>query len=93
MKITLINILNLRHELGSDAYWECMIRAQTGPENHQAGTCSLGKVVDPELRVFDVQNLRVADASIIPILPNSNPSAAIIAIAEKAADMISRQSL
>ena len=45
-------------------------------------------VVDPQLRVHGVPNIRVADASIFPNVPNCNPVAAIIMIAEKASDMI-----
>lgn len=45
-------------------------------------------VVDPELKVHGIENVRVADASIFPIVPNSNPVAAIVMIAEKASDMI-----
>ncbi|XP_015112864.1 glucose dehydrogenase [FAD, quinone] [Diachasma alloeum] len=83
-----------RYHFGTDAYWECMIRTQTGPENHQAGTCKMGPaidptaVVDPELRVHGIPNIRVADASIYPEVPNANPTASIVMIAEKAADMI-----
>ncbi|XP_024941661.1 glucose dehydrogenase [FAD, quinone] isoform X2 [Cephus cinctus] len=84
----------LGYHFGTDAYWECLIRVQTGPENHQSGTCKMGPVgdpsavVDPQLRVHGVTNVRVADASIFPIVPNSNPVAAIIMVAEKAADLI-----
>ncbi|XP_046608294.1 glucose dehydrogenase [FAD, quinone]-like [Neodiprion virginianus] len=83
-----------RYYFGSDAYWSCLIRVQTGPENHQAGSCRMGPVgdaravVDPELRVHGVENIRVADASIFPIVPNANPVAAIIMVAEKASDLI-----
>lgn len=45
-------------------------------------------VVDPELRVHGVRNLRVADASIMPIVPNSNTIAGIVMVAEKASDLI-----
>ncbi|XP_031838193.1 glucose dehydrogenase [FAD, quinone] isoform X2 [Nomia melanderi] len=89
-----IHPLCTNYHFASDAYWECYIRAATGPENHQAGTCKMGAysdptaVVDPELRVRGVTNIRVADASIFPIVPNSNPIAAIMMTAEKAADMI-----
>ncbi|XP_012251307.2 glucose dehydrogenase [FAD, quinone]-like isoform X2 [Athalia rosae] len=82
------------YEFASDAYWSCFIRVQTGPENHQAGTCKMGPlgdgqaVVDPELRVHGITNIRVADASIFPIVPNANPVAAIIMVAEKASDLI-----
>jgi len=82
------------YHFGTDAFWMCQIRAETGPENHQSGTCKLGPntdpsaVVDSELRIHGLPNIRVADASIFPIVPNSNPIAAIMMVAEKAADMI-----
>ncbi|XP_053995081.1 glucose dehydrogenase [FAD, quinone]-like [Hylaeus volcanicus] len=89
-----IHPLCTNYHFASDAYWECYIRAATGPENHQSGTCKMGTyndptaVVDPQLRVRGVSNIRVADASIFPIVPNGNPIAAIMMTAEKAADMI-----
>ncbi|XP_014608955.1 PREDICTED: glucose dehydrogenase [FAD, quinone]-like [Polistes canadensis] len=79
---------------GSDAFWDCYIRAKTSAENHQAGTCKMGPatdtfaVVDPQLRVHGVSNIRVADPSIFPHLPNCNPIAAIMMVAEKASSMI-----
>jgi choline dehydrogenase len=47
-----------------------------------------GAVVSPELKVFGVDKLRVADASIMPFVTSGNTHAAISMIAEKAADMI-----
>lgn len=32
---------------GSDKYWECAAKRQTGPENHQAGSCKMGPSNDP----------------------------------------------
>jgi choline dehydrogenase len=59
-----------------------------------AGTCRMGaddlSVVDDSLRVHGVRGLRVADASIIPVIPNSHLNATVLAIAEHAADLISR---
>ena len=55
---------------------------------HPVGTCSMGKVVNSQLKVFGVENLRVADASIMPEIVSGNPNAAVMMIAEKASDMI-----
>lgn len=82
---------------GTDPYWECMIRWQTGAENHQAGSCKMGPekdplaVVDPELRVHGIKNLRVMDASIMPSVTSGNTGAPVIMIAEKGSDMIKHQ--
>jgi len=43
--------------------------------------------VDSELRVHGIDGLRVADASVIPLLPNANPNATVLAIAERAAQL------
>jgi choline dehydrogenase-like flavoprotein len=55
---------------------------------HPASTCAMGAVVDPELRVYGVEGLRVVDASVMPTITRANTHAATIMIAEKASDMI-----
>ena len=48
-------------------------------------------MVDPELRVYGVDALRVIDASIFPTIPSGNTNAPVIMVAEKGADMIKKQ--
>jgi choline dehydrogenase len=55
---------------------------------HPVGTCSMGSVVDDELRVNGLEGLRVVDASVMPMVPRGNTNAPVIAVAERAADLI-----
>ena len=68
------------------------IRRAASTVHHPCGSCRMGTdgdaVVDPQLRVHGVEGLRVADASVFPSVVGGNTNAAIVMIAEKAADMI-----
>jgi choline dehydrogenase len=62
---------------------------------HPVGTCKIGTdasaVTDLQLRVRGIDQLRVVDASVMPSLPGANTNATVLAIAERAADIIKRQ--
>jgi choline dehydrogenase len=68
------------------------IRRAVGSYYHPAGTCRLGDggitVTDTRLRVHGIAGLRIADASVMPSIPNAPLNATVLAIAEKAADLI-----
>jgi len=64
------------------------LRNRAMTDRHPAGTCGMGRVVDSELRVLGIDGMRVVDASVIPTIPRGNLNAVVLAIAEKAADMI-----
>jgi choline dehydrogenase-like flavoprotein len=71
---------------------EAAIRAHlahtTFPIYHPVGTCAIGSVVDADLRVEGLEGVRVVDASVMPAVPRGNTNAPVIAIAERAADLI-----
>jgi 4-pyridoxate dehydrogenase len=79
---------------GSDAALDEHIRNTAITLHHPLGTCRMGRetdemaVVDPQLRVRGVEQLRVVDASVMPDLISGNINAPVMMIAEKAADMI-----
>jgi choline dehydrogenase-like flavoprotein len=64
------------------------IRSQSFSFYHPSGTCMMGKVVDHELRVKGLDNVRVADTSIMPTLVTGNTNAPAIMIGERAAAFI-----
>ncbi|HJS84032.1 MAG TPA: choline dehydrogenase [Acetobacteraceae bacterium] len=76
----------------SDAELLADIRARGVSNLHPVGTCRMGRevnaVVDPRLRVHGIRGLRVADASIMPVIVAGNTNAPSIMIGEKAAAMI-----
>ncbi len=82
------------HDQLTDAEWEGHIRARADTIYHPVGTCKMGvdrmAVVDPDLRVRGIERLRIADASVMPLLISGNTNAPTIMIAEKCADMLKR---
>jgi choline dehydrogenase len=71
---------------------EAFVRENCASFFHPCGTAAIGTgpaaVVDPELNVIGTEGLRIADASVIPVIPTCNTQAPVIAIAERAADLI-----
>jgi choline dehydrogenase len=78
----------------SDEAIAAFIRDHAESAFHPCGTCKLGSpddpmaVVDPECRVIGIDNLRVADSSLFPLIPNGNLNAPSLMTGEKAADHI-----
>ncbi|KAG9018036.1 hypothetical protein FRB90_012539 [Tulasnella sp. 427] len=77
----------------SDAAWEAYVKDAVEPVYHPAGTAALGAradggVVDSRLKVYGTTNIRVADASIIPLEPAAHLQSTVYGIGEKAAAMI-----
>lgn len=79
---------------GTYNYWECQARHLTFTIYHYCGTAKMGPrwdktaVVDPRLRVYGINRLRVIDASIMPMIPSAHTNTPTYMIAEKGADMI-----
>ncbi|KAJ5716174.1 glucose-methanol-choline (gmc) oxidoreductase [Penicillium malachiteum] len=69
------------------------IRGMGSITHHACGTTAMlpqvdGGVVDEQLKVYGIENLRIVDASIFPLIPHANPISTVYAVAERAADLI-----
>jgi len=78
--------------VGTTEELSAYVRSRLTTLYHPTSTCAMGPseddVVDPELRVRGVGRLRVVDASVFPSVPRGNTNAPVIAVAERAADLI-----
>jgi choline dehydrogenase len=78
----------------SDAEIDGFIRDHCESAYHPTGTCKMGArndrmaVVDPEMKVIGIENLRVADSSVMPQVTNGNLNGPTLMIGEKASDHI-----
>lgn len=81
-------------DVSDDAALRAYARRSASSYFHLVGTCRIGEdehaVVDTELRVRGIDALRVADGSVIPSIPSANTNATVYAIAERAADLLTR---
>jgi choline dehydrogenase len=79
-------------EVRTEAELREYVRRSYSTIYHPTSTCRMGvdeqSVVDPQLRVHGVENLRVADASVMPLITSGNTQAPTMMIAERAADEI-----
>ena len=79
-------------EVQTDQQIDAFVRASVDSAYHPCGTCKIGvdelAVVDSELRVRGIENLRVIDASVFPTIPNGNLNAPTMMLAERGADLI-----
>jgi choline dehydrogenase len=81
-------------DVQSDAQIEAFIRGAGYTVHHPAGTARMGRVgdpasvVDPDLRVIGIEGLRMADASVFPLLIGGNSNAAAVMVGERAADKL-----
>ncbi|CAH1107826.1 unnamed protein product [Psylliodes chrysocephalus] len=84
------------HVFDSDDYWLCSLRQLSTSLGDQTSTCKMGPrndpeaIVDSKLRVYGIHNLRVADASVIPVPISGRAVTASYMIGEKAADMLKK---
>ena len=72
----------------SDRDLRAFLRRHIDSGFHPVGTCAMGVVVDAQLKVMGVEGLRVVDASVMPSIVRGNTNAPVIAIAEKASDLV-----
>lgn len=78
---------------GSDEDWASWINETFGSVSHPISTCALmsrelGGVVDGHMKVYGTSNLRVVDASVLPMQVSAHLSATVYGLAEQAADRI-----
>ena len=66
------------------------LRASVVTGAHPAGGCSIGRVIDPQLSVYGIEGLTIADASVFPRHTSNNPNMTVFAVGERAAELIRR---
>jgi choline dehydrogenase len=83
-------------DFDDDARLEAYARSVVAPWYHASGTCRMGPSGDPgavvgdDLAVHGVEQLHVVDASVMPVITRAPTNITTIAIAERAADLLTR---
>ncbi len=76
----------------NDAQLREWVLNNIGSYYHFVGSCKMGidrlAVVDPQLKVYGIDGLRIADGSVMPSIPSANPHTSIVMIGERAAEFI-----
>jgi 4-pyridoxate dehydrogenase len=91
--------INPGPDVVTDEQIDAHLRRTSVTVSHPVATCRMGAdgdantVVDPELRVRGIQNLRVVDASVFPDLVSAHTNAAVYMVAERASDLIRGRTL
>ncbi|RFU24646.1 hypothetical protein B7463_g11689, partial [Scytalidium lignicola] len=91
------NVVMPGNEYFASGNWTAQVKQNLGTQWHPIGTCAMlpradRGVVDHNLKVYGVQNLRVVDASIFPLHVQGNICSLVYAVAERAADLIKKES-
>ncbi|MFT5186206.1 MAG: choline dehydrogenase, partial [Porticoccaceae bacterium] len=85
-------VIQPTNDIQSDEQIDAFIRQSVDSAYHPSCTCKMGTdamaVVDPQLRVQGLNNIRVIDSSIFPTIPNGNLNAPTMMVAERGADLI-----
>ena len=91
-KLTFVTVFTIACFIKWPTYFMQGILDSAESVHHAAGTCRMGidenAVVDPQLRVRGVDNLRVADASIMPRIVSGNTHAASVMIGDRVAELL-----
>jgi choline dehydrogenase len=80
--------LALTASINDDKGWHRHARSALSSYYHPTSTCAIGRVVDRDARVIGLDNVYVADASIMPSIPRANTNLSTVAVAERVADLL-----
>ena len=85
-------VIQPKDDIQTDDQIDAFIRQSVDSAYHPSCSCKMGEdstsVVDSQLRVHGINNLRVIDSSVFPTIPNGNLNAPTMMVAERGADLI-----